>query len=169
MSTTGAGSSTVNSRCGCVHQLSREWRHTVAVLSPGARSSFGQQGWIFHVAWWINATAEGTHTHTERLWIKTSSCDSYDKCTKVAILQFCFAAPPVTQFWGKLLLSCYHSCRIFLLHKRKILLLCYHKSRMFLTREILCSSVATTAECFSQAAKFCLMLPQKYSAVLVPQ
>ena len=41
---------------------------------------------------------------------------SLDKCTKAAILRFCFAAPPVTQFWGKLLLSCYHSCRIFLIH-----------------------------------------------------
>jgi len=26
------------------------------------------------------------------------------------------AAPPVTQFCGKLLLFCYHSCRIFLIH-----------------------------------------------------
>ena len=39
---------------------------------------------------------------------------SMDQCKKAAILRFCFAAPPVTQFWGKLLLSCYHSCRILI-------------------------------------------------------
>jgi len=31
--------------------------------------------------------------------------------------------------------SYYHSCRIFVMHKRKILLLYYHKSRNFLTRQ----------------------------------
>ena len=66
-----------------------------------------------------------------------------DKCTKVAILRFCFAAPPATHFWGKRLLSCYHSCRIFLMHKRKF-----------------CSSATARAECSS---------PDKSSAVLLPQ
>jgi len=66
-----------------------------------------------------------------------------DKCIKVAILQFCFAAPPDTHFWDNILLSCYHSCRIFLMHKRKF-----------------CSSATTRAEYFS---------PDKSSAVLLPQ
>ena len=82
-------------------------------------------------------------------------------------------------FGGKLLLSCYHSCGIFLLHKRKfcssattraecfssdkssaVLLPCYHSCRMFLTRSIFCCPATTRTECF---------LPEKCSAVLVPQ
>jgi len=79
--------------------------------------------------------------------------------------------------------------------REKILFPYYHKSRMFLTREIFCSSVttiakrliltrdifcssastiaecfsATTAECFSPDKNSVLVLPQKYSALLIPQ
>ena len=129
-------------------------------------------------------------------------CEGFvpDKHTKVAVLQFCFAAPPVTQFWGKLLLPQLQnfshaqeknsapllSQQQNVSHQINILLFCYHNCRMFLTREMFCSSATTIAEYFS-SEKYCalllpqqlnvshqqqnsvLVLPQKYSAVLVSQ
>ena len=70
-----------------------------------------------------------------------------DKCTKVAILWFSFVALAVPQFGNRLLLFCYHSIRLFIMHQ-KILLLCYLSSRIFSIWNILL---------------FC------YSATLLPQ
>ena len=91
---------------------------------------------------------------------------SMDQCTKVAVHRFCFAAPQVTQFWGKLLLSCYHSCRILISyaqekisvpllpqgqnvsHQTEVLLFCYHNCRMFVTWEKFWCPATPVAKCF---------------------
>ena len=64
-----------------------------------------------------------------------------DKCTKAAILRFCFVAHAVEQLGNNLPLFCYHSFRMFIMKLRNFWCFnCYLRSRIFLIWEIFCYS-----------------------------
>ena len=54
--------------------------------------------------------------HSRTGWVLNLGVGLIDKCTKAAILWFCFVALAIPQFENKLLLFCYHSLRIFIMH-----------------------------------------------------
>ena len=88
---------------------------------------------------------------------------SMDKCTKAAILWFCFLAHTVEQLGNKLLLFCYHSFRIFIMQRRIFccfapLVAEFFSSEKYSATLLLCYSATPVAEFFSS---------EKYSAILL--
>ena len=99
-----------------------------------------------------------------------------DKCTKAAILWFCFVVHAVEQLGNKLLLFCYHSFRIFIMQRRNFCCFAPLVADFFHLRNILllCYSATPVAEFFS-SEKFLLYCSlssrffssEKYSATLL--
>ena len=85
---------------------------------------------------------------------------SFDKCTKVAILWFCFVAHAVEQLGNELPLFCYHSFRIFIMQRRNFWCFTPLVAEFFHPRNILlfCYSATSVAEFFSS---------EKFSAILL--
>ena len=142
----------------------RQYQVSEGVFSVSIVYTYNVQFLSVHVRSSSTWCIPGTCRHVERLFfsIGEPGCCVVltDKCTKATILQFCFAAPPVTRFWGQTSAVLLPQLRNFSPAQEEILLLCYHKSRMFLIRQKFCCSVTTIAECFS---------PDQYSAVLIPR